>query len=271
MSINLVQNHQALFVPPVELPMRFRRPRGLFGIDRERSEKSVTYTNSSGASTTFSYRPLQNHVGLDLYADQGRPVFAARRGEVVNVDGSGTNRWIAIRHIEAGGKSFTTRYLHLQNPVVRIGNDVKHGDCIGFVGHVPQVPDHLHFEILLILNETVANDWHRFNTEPVDPLPFLYPWEKIYFEQQQNDVPSTGPSASLQEVGVLRKQSIPMYHVKQNNQSYLIPLYFLDPGDQYLVSLLQDAYLTGKSVRLASRKSPFFEDIDIITAARVVG
>lgn len=264
MCINLVQNHQALFVPPVELPMRFRRPRGLFGIDRVRSTKSVT--TSSGI---FSYDPLQNHVGLDLYADRGKPVFAARRGEVVQVAGSGSNRWIAIRHIQAGGQSFTTRYLHLQDPVVSIGDDVSHGDCIGFVGDIS--PAHLHFEILLIVNNTVANDWYRINTEPIDPLPFLYPWEKVYFEQLQNQTPSTQSPAPLQEVGVLRKQSIPMYQVKQNDEWYLIPLYYLDPGDQQLVSLLQEAYMTGKRVRLASRESPFFEDIRIITAARVVG
>jgi hypothetical protein len=250
MSINLVQNHQALFVPPVELPMRFRRPRGLFGIDRKRPETTVD---------SFTYEPLQNHEGLDLYAEQGRPVFAARRGEVVQVAGPENNQWIAIRHVQPGGQAFTTRYLHLQDPVVSIGDDVAHGYCIGFVGDV--TPAHLHFEILLIMNNAVANDWHRINTEPVDPLPFLYPWEKIYFEQLQGETPSTQPPAPLQEAGVLRKQSIPMYQVRQNNEWYLLPLYYLDPGDQQLVSLLQDAYMSGKSVRLASRQSPFFEDI----------
>ena len=264
--INLAKNHLPLFTPPVELPMRFRRPRGLFGIDRVRSPRTIT----KPSGPTFTYRPLQAHEGLDLYGDVGDPVFSARKGTVVQVSGSNPNdRWIAIRHVEPGGLAFATRYLHLQEPIVSIGDPVERGDCIGFMGSAVS-PTHLHFEIHIIMNNTVSNDWHRINTELIDPLPILYPWEKVHFEQLENNTPSTQSSALLQEVGILRKQSIPMLQVRQNNKWYYIPLYDLDAGDQHLVDLLQKAYFHQKEVRLATRESPFFEGIEIITAARVV-
>ena len=147
--IDLIKNHLPLFTPPVELPMRFRRPRGLFGIDRVRQPRTITKPDG----TTFTYEPLQSHEGLDLYGDVGDPVFSARQGTVVQVSGSNpNNRWIAIRHVEPGGLAFSTRYLHLQDIVVSIGDDVSRGECIGFMGSGVS-PTHLHFEIHLIMNK----------------------------------------------------------------------------------------------------------------------
>lgn len=234
MNINLVNNHGPLFVPPVEFtrgkPMRMWTPRGLFGIDRIRGE--VTVSTNAG---NFSYRPVQNHVGIDLDAPRGAPVFAARRGQIVQIaalGGDSTNQWIAIRHTKEGGRAFTTRYMHLQEVVVSKREFVSHGDFLGFTGPL----DHLHFEVHIVMNtRDLAEDWHRINIEPVDPTPFLYPWEKIYFEEIMDEVPSTQPPAPIQEVGVLRKSGVPMFQVRQNNKYYHIPLYYLDPGDKQLV------------------------------------
>lgn len=134
-------------------------------------------------------------------------------------------------------------------------------------------PDHLHFELRVVMNAAVSNDWHRINTEPVDPLPFMYPWEKIFFEQIQGDTPETqGPEVPLQEAGVLRKRrGVPMYQVRWNGNLYHIPLYYLDPGDRRLVALLQDAYMFRKPARLAFWESHFFEGFRIIRTTRIVG
>lgn len=101
MSIQLVPDHHPRLVPPLELPLRCRFPRGLFSVDRMRAQKSV-----SGPTGTFSHTPLQHHVGLDLLADSGSPVFAARRGDVVQISGDTDDRWVAVRHVQPGGQHY---------------------------------------------------------------------------------------------------------------------------------------------------------------------
>ena len=73
-----------------------------------------------------------------------------------------------------------TRYLHVKNPHIAVGDDINQGHCIAIVRGDG---DHLHFEIRQIINTATPNDWDIDNTESLDPLPFLYRWEKIYYER----------------------------------------------------------------------------------------
>ena len=266
MNLNLIKNHFPLFVPPVELPMQMWISGGIFGIDRSRDERTVHTSNGD-----YSYNPLQNHVGIDLDAPEGSPVFSARKGQIMNIasiSGDQDNQWIAMRHTYEGGMAFTTRYLHLREVVVSERDTVEHGHLIGFTGS----KNHLHFEIHIIMNtDNLKKDWYRINIEPVDPTPYLYPWEKIYYERILNIVPSTQSPTPIQEAGMLRIKGIPMFRVKQNNINYYIPLYHLDSGDRCLVKMLYRAFVCDiDRVRLASRGSLFFGDRKIITAARIL-
>jgi hypothetical protein len=158
--------------------------------------------------------------------------------------------------------------MHDQHRAVSVGDTVKQGEQIGEVKD--EEDPVLHFEIHRIVNSGVDADWERINTEPIDPIPILYPWEKILFEELRDDTPSMEAPWPLTEVGVLRVQGVPMFQVEQRHETYYIPLYDPDPGDERLVSLLQAAYMSGESVRLASRDSYFFAVIRLITAAQVV-
>lgn len=272
MTINLVPKHRALLVPPVDMPMKLRISRGLWGINRTRAEVSV-----SKGHGTYTYKPVQNHEGVDLLGKEGDAVYAARTGEVVQVESidGPKNKKVVIRHIEPGGYSFVTRYLHLKLVTVAVGATVSQGHCIGYIG--PGSTPHLHFEIRLIMNSTnPCKDWYHENTELIDPTPLLYIWEKIYFEEIKDNTPATNNTPGLlQEVGMIRYDGVPFFQVKYKNKFYVIPLYCPDPGEEELVKLLERAYFEQKPVRLAKRKSYFFDVYNdnikgVITAARVV-
>lgn len=257
-------------------------------MDRIRNSRTVTYQPSSPSPTlsrrvasrtpsnalagmeSHSYRPLQMHEGIDLLADEGTPVFAARDGEVVRVTGDAADqdRWVAIRHVERGGAGFCTRYLHLKDIVVRPANEVAAGELIGFVG--PGATDHLHFEIHAIVNTEAPNDWHQINTELIDPLPAMYHWEKVYFEEIEDENPSAGPAAKLLEASAVRWRGVPFLQLKHRNTYFVVPMWEPDAADTQLIETLRTAYLHGKDVRLVYRRSPFFDDRLIVTEARVV-
>jgi murein DD-endopeptidase MepM/ murein hydrolase activator NlpD len=100
------------------------------------------------------------HRGMDFTAPRGTPVYATGNGVVKRADrrSSGYGRHVRINH----GFGYTSLYAHLYKYVVKIGQKVKRGDLIGFVGSTgrSQAP-HLHYEII--------KDGKRVN-----PLNFYY-------------------------------------------------------------------------------------------------
>lgn len=267
MSISLVHDHLTLFAPPLEMPLRTRIPGGLFGIDRHRAIRR--YNTPRG--TQVSYSPIQCHTGLDLAAGQLRPVFAARSGQLVHINqisGDANNLRMFVRHMDPGPPFFVTRYLHVRDPQIVVGRNVDQGQCIALIGGGG---DHLHFEIRQIVNTASPTDWDNDNTEPLDPLPFLYRWDKIYHERIAGISPSLGDRVPLRAADVLRRDGIWIFTVGQRDDWPIIPLVALDEGERRLIALLQDAYMNQKPVRLATRESPFFEGRRIITGARVIG
>ncbi len=89
------------------------------------------------------------HYGMDFTAPRGTPVFATGDGVVERADAnaSGYGNHIRINH----GFGYTSLYAHLRNVKpynVRVGQRVKRGEVIGYVGSTgrSQAP-HLHYEI----------------------------------------------------------------------------------------------------------------------------
>jgi len=266
MSLQLVHDHSTLFAPPVELPLKFRALAGLFGVDRHNAAR--TYQASNGA--TSSYEPLRSHMGLDLLSTANRPVFAARAGEVVHInqiDGSADNLRFFVRHMAPGPAYYVTRYLHVRKAQVSVGQQVGEGEALGLVGGRG---DHLHFEIRMILRPGVSQDWANGNTEPLDPAPFLYRWDKIYHERIKGSNPRFGASRPLNAAAVLRRDGFWFFEVGYGNTWPVVPLLAPDEGDRQLVALLRDAHRHLRPVRLATRTSGMFGSKRLIVGARVM-
>ncbi len=100
------------------------------------------------------------HEGMDFTAKTGTPVFASGDGIVSRADNtaSGFGNHIVIRH----GFGYETLYGHLSRYKARVGQYVKRGDVIGYVGSTgrSEAP-HLHYEV------------HK-NGDVVNPLNFYY-------------------------------------------------------------------------------------------------
>ncbi len=103
------------------------------------------------------------HEGIDLLAEIGSPVLAARSGKVISTreKNSGMGNYIIIRH----HNGIITIYGHLSKIHVRKNQFVRQGDIIGKVGktgnaNYRDIHAHLHFEV-------------RKNGVPQDPLEYL--------------------------------------------------------------------------------------------------
>lgn len=87
------------------------------------------------------------HRGVDYSAPRGTPVYAAGSGVVVESGFSGPNgNYVVIKH----NSTYTTKYLHLNNRMVKRGQAVKQGATIGKVGATGYATGpHLHYEFLI--------------------------------------------------------------------------------------------------------------------------
>ena len=91
------------------------------------------------------------HTGIDLAADLGSPVLAAKAGTIVNAhmwDGTMADsygNYVDIDH----GDGLVTRYGHLSEINIQEGDEVTEGQQIGRVGSTGHsTGPHLHFEII---------------------------------------------------------------------------------------------------------------------------
>lgn len=100
------------------------------------------------------------HHGMDFSAEIGTPIYATGDGEVVRADSraSGFGKHIRIDH----GFGYLTIYAHLSDYNVQVGQKVKRGEVIGFVGNTGRSRGpHLHYEV-------------HHNGERLNPVNFYY-------------------------------------------------------------------------------------------------
>lgn len=86
------------------------------------------------------------HNGVDFSAKSGTPIYATGNAEVIRAGRSSSyGNMVILDH----GFGYETRYAHMSKINVKIGQNVKRGDVIGFVGStgLSSAP-HLHYEVL---------------------------------------------------------------------------------------------------------------------------
>jgi murein DD-endopeptidase MepM/ murein hydrolase activator NlpD len=98
------------------------------------------------------------HTGIDFRGDIGEAVRATGSGTVIAAGWSGGyGRMVDIDH----GNGLTTRYGHLADIVVQVGQSVKIGQVVGRMGSTGRsTGPHLHYET-------------RVDGDAVDPQRFL--------------------------------------------------------------------------------------------------
>ena len=103
-------------------------------------------------------RAMAMHTGLDFRSNTGDPVRATANGTVTSAAWSGGyGRMVEIDH----GNGFASRYGHLSEILVKVGQTIRIGQTVGRVGSTGRsTGPHLHYET-------------RIDGEAVDPQKFL--------------------------------------------------------------------------------------------------
>ena len=74
---------------------------------------------------------IRPHKGTDFAAPIGTPIMATANGTVTKSSyTSGNGNYVKIRH----NATYETQYLHMRKRKVKVGQFVKQGDVIGWVG-----------------------------------------------------------------------------------------------------------------------------------------
>ena len=106
------------------------------------------------------YKTRKLHTGMDFTAPQGTPIYATGDGKIAKVKRSlrGYGNHVIVDH----GYGYQTLYAHMTKYIVYLGQKVKRGEVIGYVGSTgTSVAPHLHYEVIK-------------NKRKINPVNFYY-------------------------------------------------------------------------------------------------
>ncbi|MCW8107502.1 peptidoglycan DD-metalloendopeptidase family protein [Alteromonas ponticola] len=111
----------------------------------------INFKYVSSNFTKARFHPVQKrwkaHRGTDYVAAAGTPVMAAGDGKVVK---AGYDRFNGNHVFIQHGEKYTTKYLHFKKNAVKVGDAVKQGQVVGYLGSTGMVTGaHLHYEFLV--------------------------------------------------------------------------------------------------------------------------
>lgn len=92
------------------------------------------------------FKVRKMHTGMDFTAPTGTEIYATGDGKVIEVKSSrsGYGKHVVIDH----GYGYRTRYGHMSKFNVHVGQKIKRGDVIGYVGNTgTSTGPHLHYEV----------------------------------------------------------------------------------------------------------------------------
>ena len=276
MALVPVTGQSWLFVPPLDLPLTFRHENGRFGSLRPKplpgpppcaTGQIIPADDPRNPTDADVYFGSQIHEAVDLAAAVGDCVFAAYSGRVIEVetDPAGTRGNVTIDH-HPRGRGFVTKYNHITDITVAVGEFVQKGMPFAAISAEPDEP-HLHFELWAVVDPTdvAAPDWPGdTDLVPIDPTRALYAWE----QQTAVDLEFTGGPLAPQRVGLARINTVPFFTATfDTGRSTVlhVPMYPPMTSDERLaVDLLRDAHTRNIDVTLRWRASTFW-GVDVVT------
>ena len=93
------------------------------------------------------FKVRKMHTGMDFTAPTGTEIYSTGDGKVVKVESArrGYGKHVVIDH----GYGYKTLYGHMSKFNVRVGQKIKRGDIIGYVGNTgTSTGPHLHYEVI---------------------------------------------------------------------------------------------------------------------------
>ncbi len=102
-------------------------------------------TTEFGADQWVNGVHSTGHSGMDIAVPLNTPIFAAHDGVISSTSGHYTYGNVVMVD---NGDGVTTLYAHMNSRAVSVGQQVKQGDVIGYVGSTGNsTGNHLHFEV----------------------------------------------------------------------------------------------------------------------------
>lgn len=124
------------------------------------NEDLTRMASGFGYRTDPVYKTTKFHAGMDFTAPRGTPIYATGDGKVIVADAAsrGYGNHVRIDH----GYGYVTLYAHMSKIASKVGQKVKRGDVIGYVGNTGKsVGPHCHYEV-------------RKDKEPINPVNFYF-------------------------------------------------------------------------------------------------
>lgn len=108
------------------------------------------------------YKRYIMHKGIDFGGRKGDPIYATGNGKVVHSEKGlrrkGYGQQLVIDH----GFGYKTRYAHLNERLVKVGQEVKRGELIGYMGSTGgSTGPHLHYEVIYMGNNVDPINYFR--------------------------------------------------------------------------------------------------------------
>jgi murein DD-endopeptidase MepM/ murein hydrolase activator NlpD len=124
------------------------------------NEDLTRMASGYGYRTDPVYKTTKFHAGMDFTAPRGTPIYATGDGTIIQADAAnrGYGNHVRIKH----GYGYITLYAHMSKFNCKVGQKVKRGDVIGYVGNTGKsVGPHCHYEV-------------RKNNNPINPVNFYF-------------------------------------------------------------------------------------------------
>lgn len=124
------------------------------------NEDLTRMASGYGYRTDPVYKTTKFHAGMDFTAPRGTPIYATGDGKIIQADAKnrGYGNHVRIDH----GYGYVTLYAHMSKFNCKVGQKVKRGDVIGYVGNTGKsVGPHCHYEV-------------RKNGNPINPVNFYF-------------------------------------------------------------------------------------------------
>lgn len=123
------------------------------------NKQLIRLTSGFGMRVHPIYKVGQFHPGIDFAAPQGTPIYATADGIIdKSMYEAGYGNHVIINH----GYGYKTLYAHMVEFIVKPGQKVKRGECIGYVGSTGfSTAPHVHYEVI-------------YKGEQVNPVYFFF-------------------------------------------------------------------------------------------------
>lgn len=150
-------NNQDFVTPPPSMQQRIRREyiQGREAINTFNENRSMKMgmelpvegiiSSEFGVKRFINDQPRNRHIGLDIAADEGTPIFAPLEGEVILVDNFFyKGNVIFLDH----GNGLVSSFSHLSSVAVKTGERIYSKQLLGTIGTSGRVTGpHLHWEV----------------------------------------------------------------------------------------------------------------------------